>query len=96
MKTQVTKRKLTLKNKKAASAPDTAAEGAGAEEGTAPAAAKAPGKTGVNAAYHKPAAIMAILASLIVLGLIAVQVMEWVYYQSPPSAWPIKAPAATR
>jgi hypothetical protein len=42
---------------------------------------------GASSAYHKPAAIMAILASLVVAVLITLQLMEWAYFKAPPTVW---------
>jgi hypothetical protein len=86
MKTQVTKKKLTLRTQKAE--PVAPAE----EEASAPVAAPqvAAFRPHVSDAYHKPAMIAAILACLVFLGLIAIQIIEWTYYQSPPSVWPPK------
>lgn len=33
--------------------------------------------------------ILALLAVLLFLALIGLQVMEWLYYRSPPSLWPV-------
>lgn len=87
MNTQVTqKKKLTLKAQKPAI---EAGEGVEAEVSAAPPAARAV----VDSSYHTPAAIMAIIASLIFLSLIALQAIEWAFYKAPPTVWP-PAPAA--
>lgn len=93
-KPTVKKKKLTLKTTKSAAASANQDSGTGkAAKSNAPAVAT---KAVVNSAYHKPAAIIAIITSLIFLGLIAVQLLEWTYYEQPPSVWPLKlvAPGA--
>lgn len=93
MKTQATKRKLTLKTQKAQPASDAEGKADGADTtppAAAPVAAAPTGKAVVDTSYHKPALIMAILAALVFLALIAVQALEWYYYQQPPSVWPPK------
>lgn len=39
-------------------------------------------------ASYKIAGTLAILASILFLALVAVQLLEAAYYQSPPSVWP--------
>jgi hypothetical protein len=83
MNTQVTlKKKLSIKAQPGA--PE-------AVEAAAPERAAA--RRVVDSSYHTPAAIMAIIASLVFLSLIALQAIEWAFYKAPPSVWP-PAPSA--
>ena len=93
-KPTVKKKKLTLKITRAAT--PTAGQDNGADEAEVLAAPTAPAKAVIDSAYHKPAAIIAIITALIFLGLIAVQLLEWTYYEQPPTVWPLKlvAPGA--
>lgn len=87
MKTSVTKKKLTLKTKKAAPVPEPQEQAPTATPAVATGVVDA---TVVDTSSHKPAFIAAILAALVFLGLIAIQIIEWVYYQTQPSVWPPK------
>jgi len=93
-KPTVKKKKLTLKTTRAATS--TADQNNGAGEAEVLAAPTAPTKAVIDSAYHKPAAIIAIITALIFLGLITVQLLEWTYYEQPPTVWPLKlvAPGA--
>ncbi len=92
MDTQVTqKKKLTLRAQKPDLGPDA---GAGA---TADAPAEvAVARPAIDSRYHTPAAIIAIVASVIFLTLLALQAMEWAYYQAPPTVWPPPVAGAAR
>lgn len=82
MNTQQTqKKRLTIKVAKADVPEPNPEAGVGADMASA-----APVR-GASSAYHKPAAIMAILASLVVAVLITLQIMEWAYYKAPPTVW---------
>ena len=39
--------------------------------------------------FTKIAAVLAILAALCLGGLVTMQVLEYQYYQAPPSLWPV-------
>lgn len=91
MNTQVTKKKkLTLKTKRVSRHP---ADGAAQAESTAPESAPAAparaGKVKVDGSYHKIGAIFAIIATLVFVGLIALQVLEWLYYDGPLPQGPV-------
>ncbi|MDP6524920.1 MAG: hypothetical protein QGI24_07400 [Kiritimatiellia bacterium] len=93
MNTQVTKKKkLTLKTKRATRRPVDAGEqvdGAASAPAPAAAAAAGAGRGKVDSSYHKIGAIFAILATLIFIGLIALQVLEWLYYDGALPQGPV-------
>jgi hypothetical protein len=92
MNTQVTKKKkkLTLKTKRASRRPvDTGEQVEGAASVPAPAAPSGAGRGKVDSSYHKIGAIFAILATLIFIGLVALQVLEWLYYDGQLPQGPV-------
>jgi hypothetical protein len=90
MNTQVTqKKKLTLRTQKPG---DNAGEAGASAEDAAPAFRRVT----VDSSYHTPGAVIAIIASVIVLSLIALQAIEWAYYKAPPTVWPPKPAGAVR
>lgn len=75
----------TLKLKR----PGTEAADENGEDAAAPAPRLSPPEMAPPpSASYKVAGILAILATLMFLGLIAVQFLELNYYAAPPSVWP--------
>ncbi len=78
----------TLKLKRPGSDAAKDGEDASAAESNVPSRFQPPPMDAAPQASYKVAGTLAILASILFLALVAVQLLEASYYQSPPSVWP--------